>query len=76
MKKSTLLLALFLGCMTMLNAQWISPGNGTTYTMSDLVNVTDGLVTFDSPNYYIHGDLTISTNDTWKIDNGFQTNLC
>lgn len=56
----------------MLNAQWVSPGNGTTYTMSELVNVTDGLVTFDSPNYHIHGDLTISENDVLKIDNGFQ----
>ena len=57
---------------SMLNAQWTSPGNGTTYTMSDLVEVTDGVVTFDATYYHIHGDLTISTNDVLKIDNGFQ----
>ena len=55
-----------------LNAQWTSPGNGTTYTMSDLVNVTDSVVTFDATNYHIHADLTISQNDVLKIDNGFQ----
>ena len=56
----------------MLNAQWTSPGNGTTYTMSELVNVTDGVVTFDATNYHIHADLTIAQNDVLKIDNGFQ----
>ena len=55
----------------MLNAQWVSPGDGRTYTMSELVNITDGVVTFDATNYHIHGDLTISTNDILKIDNGF-----
>lgn len=57
---------------SMLNAQWVSPGNGTTYTMSELVNVTDGVVTFDATNYHVHADLTISQNDVLKIDNGFQ----
>ena len=55
-----------------LNAQWTSPGNGTTYTMSELVNVTDGVVTFEASNYHVHADLTISQNDALKIDNGFQ----
>ena len=55
----------------MLNAQWVSPGDGRTYTMSELVNITDGVVTFDATNYHIHGDLTFSTNDVLKIDNGF-----
>jgi hypothetical protein len=72
MKKVTLILALFLGFIPILNAQWTSPGNGTTYTMSELVNVTDGVVTFDATNYHIHADLTISQNDVLKIDNGFQ----
>ena len=58
--------------VSMLNAQWTSPGNGTTYTMSDLVEVTGGVVTFDATYYHIHGDLSISTNDVLKIDNGFQ----
>ena len=71
MKKLLLSLA-FIGLVSMLNAQWVSPGNGTTFTMSELVEITDGVVTFDGTNYQVHGDLTISTNDTWKIDNGFQ----
>jgi len=71
MKKATLFLALFLGLGSMLNAQWVSPGNGTTYTMSNLVDITNEMVTFDGTNYHIHSDLTISTNDVLKIDNGY-----
>ena len=66
---------MLLAFVSMLNAQWTSPGNGTTYTMSDLVNVTDGVVTFEASNYHIHADLTISQNDILKIDNGFQKNF-
>ena len=73
MKKVALFLSLslILGYFSTLNAQWVSPGNGTIYTMSELVNVTEGVVTFESNNYYIHADLTISPNDVLKIDNGF-----
>ena len=71
--KRILLIPLFLlFSLTLLNAQWVSPGNGTTYTMSELVNVTDGVVTFEASNYHVHADLTISQNDVLKIDNGFQ----
>ena len=71
--KRILFIPLFLlFSLTLLNAQWVSPGNGTTYTMSELVNVTDGVVTFDASNYHVHADLTISQNDVLKIDNGFQ----
>jgi len=72
MKKLLLTIVFSIGLWSMLNAQWVSPGNGTTYTMSNLVEVTDGVVTFDATNYHVHGDLTISTNDVLKIDNGFQ----
>lgn len=71
MKKIALLFAFSIGLWSMLNAQWVSPGNGTTYTMSDLVNVTNGIVTYDG-DYHIHSDLTISSGDILKIDNGFQ----
>ena len=70
-KKIILILSLIFCFTSMLNAQWVSPGNGTTYTMSELVDVTDGVVTFDEGNYHIHADLTIATNDVLKIDNGF-----
>ena len=59
---------LIIGLTTSLNAQWVSPGNGTTYTMPDLVEVSNGVVTNDNYNYYIHSDLTISENDVLRID--------
>ena len=70
-KKIILILSLFFCFTSTLNAQWVSPGNGMTYTMSEIVDVTDGVVTFDGGNFYIHADLTISQNDVLKIDNGF-----
>lgn len=71
MKKTIFLLAFIIESISVLNAQWVSPGNGSTYTMSELAETTDGVVTFDATNYYIHSDLTISQNDVLKIDNGF-----
>ena len=51
------------------NAQWISPGNGTTYTLDDLVEVS-GCVSFDPQifYYFITGDITISANDKLYIN--------
>ena len=69
MKKATLILALFLGFIPMLNAQWTSPGNGTTYTLDDLVEIS-GCVSFDPQifYYFISGDITISANDKLYIN--------
>ncbi len=69
MKKVTLILALFLGFIPMLNAQWTSPGNGTTYTLDDLVEIS-GCVSFDPQifYYFISGDITISANDKLYIN--------
>ncbi len=69
MKKATLILALFLGFIPMLNAQWTSPGNGTTYTLDDLVEIS-GCVSFDPQifYYFILGDITISANDKLYIN--------
>ena len=69
MKKVTLILALFFGFIPMLNAQWTSPGNGTTYTLDDLVEVS-GCVSFDPQifYYFITGDITISANDKLYIN--------
>ena len=67
MKKSFLfLIAIFAIVNT--HGQWISPGNGTTYTMPDLVDVTEGVVTVGENGYVINADLTISANDVLKID--------
>ena len=69
MKKETLILALFLGLIPMLNAQWVSPGNGTTYTLPDLVTISDGAVTNTGTTFSINSDITIAQNDVLKIDN-------
>ena len=51
----------------MLNAQWVSPGNGTTYTLDDLVEA--GCVLHDNANsiYSIATDITISATDQLYI---------
>ena len=69
MKKEFLFLSLFFAIIPILNAQWVSPGNGTTYTFPDLVEVTDGTVTNGLDGFLIHADLTISQNDVLLIDN-------
>ena len=67
MKKLLFSIAIFMMATT-LYAQWVSPGNGTTYTMPDLVDVTEGVVTVGENGYVINADLTISANDVLKID--------
>lgn len=54
---------------TSLNAQWVSLGEGIIYTLPDLVNVTEGVVTNEGTVFTIHQDLTISTGDVLLIDN-------
>ena len=74
MKKVTLILALFLGFIPMLNAQWTSPGNGTTYTLPDLVEI--GCVHHDYANsvYSIMTDITISATDRLYINGNDEPN--
>ena len=50
-------------------AQWVSPGDGTTYTLPDLVVEAHGTVTNEGTVFTIHDDLTISANDVLLIDN-------
>ena len=73
MSKITFRFFLFLvfsfGFSQAINAQWTSPGNGTTYTLNDLVEVS-GCVSFDPAiyYYYITDDITISANDKLYIN--------
>ena len=68
--KRILLIPLFLlFSLTLLNAQWVSPGNGTTYTLPDLVNISNGAVTNTGTVFSFNSDITISQNDVLKIDN-------
>ena len=69
MKKILPLILSILAFSIQLTAQWTSPGNGTTYTLPDLVAVSNGTVTQDGTVFTIHQDLTITTNDVLKIDN-------
>ena len=69
MKKLFLLISLIAGLVSAINAQWVSPGLGTTYTMPDLVAVSNGVVTNDGTTFTINSDLTISTGDVLQIDN-------
>lgn len=69
MKKFLLVFLFFISLTSVLNAHWVSPGNGTSYTLPDLVNVTDGAVTQGPDGFLINTDLTISTNDVLVIDN-------
>lgn len=69
MKKILPVFLFFISLTSILNAQWVSPGNGTSYTLPDLVNVTDGAVTQGPDGFLINTDLTISTNDVLVIDN-------
>ena len=69
MKKLLLISALLLVFGLTTYAQWVSPGNGTTYTLPDLVNVSNGAVTNTGTVFSFNSDITISTNDVLKIDN-------
>ena len=69
MKRLFLTIALIAGIFPAINAQWVSPGLGTTYTMPDLVDVTNGVVTNNGTTFTINADLTISTGDVLLIDN-------
>lgn len=68
MKKILTTLLLLVGISNCLNAQWTSPGDGTSYTMNDLVSASNGTVTGSGDTFTIHGDLTISANDGLVIN--------
>lgn len=62
----TLVLLVFTLSLTT-QAQYITPGNGTDYSLDDLVSQSGGVVTINNNTYFINGDLTISATDTLKI---------
>ena len=68
MKRLLPILLFIIGLVSSVNAQWTSPGDGVTYTLPDLVAITDGVVTQTGNVFTIHQDLTISPNDVLKID--------
>ena len=68
-KRISLIFIFAISFYSTFNAQWVSPGNGTTYTLNDLVEVS-GCVSFDPQifYYFITGDITISANDKLYIN--------
>ena len=68
MKRFLPILLIFISLSSVLNAQWTSPGDGLTYTLPDLVNVTEGVVTNGPNGFVINADLTISHGDVLLID--------
>ena len=69
MKKILLFLVAIFTIAINTHAQWVSPGIGTTYTFSDLVDITDGVVTMGENGYVVNADITISTGDVLEINN-------
>ena len=68
--KKLYLAFVFIFSITSLNAQWVSPGNGTTYTIEDLVELSNGYVIWSESNnsYRIENDVTISANDKLVVN--------
>lgn len=62
------LLLLFFG-FTFLQAQYTTPGDGSTVTLSDLILVEPAVVVLSGTDEYtLNADLTISATDTFLID--------
>ncbi len=68
MKSILPIILLIIALASTAHAQWISPGNGTTYTLPDLVAASNGTVTQAGTVFTIHDNLTISANDILQID--------
>lgn len=67
MKNLLPILFVILSLTASVKAQWVSPNEGTAYTMGDLVSISDGVVTNDGNLFTVHQDLTISSNDRLVI---------
>ena len=69
MKKLVLLIGLFLILTPWMMGQWTSPGNGTSYTLRDLVEVSGGCVTYleNQRSYLLQADLTVAPNDQLTV---------
>ena len=68
--KAILILSFILCFTSTINAQWVSPGNGTTYIIENLVELSNGCVIWSESNnsYRIENDVTISANDKLVVN--------
>ncbi|MDO5510063.1 MAG: T9SS type A sorting domain-containing protein [Weeksellaceae bacterium] len=53
--------------MHCLFAQYTTPGNGNSYSLTDLVEISNGVVIDTNDAYLLNSDLTIAANDTLYI---------
>lgn len=67
MKTIYTLIFLVLALSLNTHAQYVTPGNGSDYSLDDLVDQSGGVVSVTNGTYFINGDLTISATDTLKI---------
>lgn len=58
----------FMTISLLAQSQYVSPGTGGTYTMADLVAVSEGVVTREGDVFFIHQNLTISNTDKLLIN--------
>lgn len=47
--------------------EFVTPGNGQTYNLTELVNVSNGVVTLENDTYFLNGEITISETDQLEI---------
>lgn len=69
MKRLLLIIGLMVGCLSGTMAQWTSAGDGTTYTLRDLVAQSDGCVIYVDTlaSYCLMSDVTIAQNDCLTV---------
>lgn len=62
------ILALLMLISLNLLAQYSTPGTNESYTLDDLVNISDGAVSMESGQYFFNEDILISSTDTLMIN--------
>lgn len=72
MKKFYLLSALAVASLTLQAAVFVSPGNGTTWTMTSIaaLDTTGVVASDDGTSFIVSEDITISDGDTFQMEEG------
>lgn len=66
--KRTLIILTFLILPLLTHGQYVSPGTGATYTLAELVSVSQGAITHEGETFFIHTDITVSNTDKLLIN--------
>jgi len=73
MKKFILPLVMLISLQ--LSAQFSTPGTNGSYTLNDLVDISDGAVSMESGQYFFNEEIVISLTDTLIINTDGQLNI-